>query len=759
MNLDNPVQPKKQKEEKIGTSFGVVGTNIIGGNIDADYESHWRDRDQRNDIIDRMKKGDASIAAVLNAITSSLMSAKWYIEPAGESPEQIKHADFLKRAFFSELADGYKFESFLPAALTCLPYGYSLFEEVYKSKDGLVFWDRFAPRLQSSISRWGIEGEPWVDGHPTGITQWSYGSDETSGDEKKFTRTIPWNKLLRFTFNGAGNNYEGESILRPAYKHWYYKDLYYKLQGVANERWAAGIPVVFFNKDPSASEKTNIEGLLKSIRSNSQAFATFGPNIKEFKIVSSDNSAASAQLENAIDGHDQKIYDSLLLGFLRLSAGKSGGSYALSSDQSSFFMRSLQWVADFIAGVMSSSGQKLIDINYGTQVDYPRMRTSDLTQTNVGEFIKALVAGRTGGILGWGDADEARAREVLGLPKLEQLGVGASARIIPQSANQATPADAINGLSEQKRVFTLADANQPSDREKKFMKNIGEYENFLMSTYGRVEKEVKAIESDLRDGLKALYEKADTKRVDGHIVIIKSPKNSGLKKEALDLVKAQAKKMTRLLVKSANNNDARVMRILFDTTKSMAVSAIVDDEKYFAELSIDEKKFEAFQSGYRSNVNALIMNDPRRVSEQVIQNFNANTNKELALSQLDGQIFNRNTLQLSIISHPRGAYNAAQYDINQTRGFTLYKVLAPKVVLNKLDLYGLTAKLLFSIYTVAQLDKAVSELTDSRTANVVNGLGLHHNAVTYFYPIQSDQLDQEEKVSRAQRAQLKDNLS
>ena len=163
--------------------------------------------------------------------------------------------------------------------------------------------------------------------------------------------------------------------------------------------------------------------------------------------------------------------------------------------------------------------------------------------------------------------------------------------------------------------------------------------------------------------------------------------------------------------------------------------------------------------GYRSNVDALLYNDPRRVEENIIQNFGSQVSIDLAVSQLDGPIFNRNVLSLSLLSHPRGAYNAIQFDINNARGFTMYKVLAPKNVISNLDPSGMTAKLLFGIYTVAQFNKKVSEMTDGKTSEAVNGLGIHHNAITYFFPIPSDQLDEEQKISRAQRSQLKDDLS
>jgi len=52
--------------------------------------------------------------------------------------------------------------------------------------------------------------------------------------------TIPKEKLMVFVYRREGDNYLGTSLLRQAYKHWFFRDKYYKIDAVAQERLGIG---------------------------------------------------------------------------------------------------------------------------------------------------------------------------------------------------------------------------------------------------------------------------------------------------------------------------------------------------------------------------------------------------------------------------------------------------------------------------------------------------------------------------------------
>ena len=58
------------------------------------------------------------------------------------------------------------------------------------------------------------------------------------------TYTIPMSKALLFRTKSRKNNPEGRSILRNAYRSWYFKRRIQEIEGIGIERDLAGLPVM-----------------------------------------------------------------------------------------------------------------------------------------------------------------------------------------------------------------------------------------------------------------------------------------------------------------------------------------------------------------------------------------------------------------------------------------------------------------------------------------------------------------------------------
>ena len=61
------------------------------------------------------------------------------------------------------------------------------------------------------------------------------------------------------------------------------------------------------------------------------------------------------------------------------------------------------------------------------------------------------------------------------------------------------------------------------------------------------------------------------------------------------------------------------------------------------------------------------------------------------------------------------------------------------------------ASSLFMIGTVAMINKRMSKNSEGKNSDTVKGLGLHHGSYEYYYPIESEMLDEEEQIAREQR--------
>jgi hypothetical protein len=173
-----------------------------------------------------------------------------------------------------------KFKHFLRESLGFLDFGFYYFEKTFEVKDGMIEWKEFAPRLPKAHYLWS-DGSEWIDGHPSGITQ----QVNTTDEKKVMTLTIPWQKLILFSYEREGNNFEGVSILRNAYKHYFYKDLLYKVSSISSERYGVGIPTAQVKSTTSKENKLKIDNSLKNIRSNEQSYLSYTDDVVKMEIM------------------------------------------------------------------------------------------------------------------------------------------------------------------------------------------------------------------------------------------------------------------------------------------------------------------------------------------------------------------------------------------------------------------------------------------------------------------------------------------
>lgn len=399
---------KKPKEKELTIEHGKTGTEQQAGMITEDFNS---DLQFPNSIViyDEMRKSDATTGAILSAIKQPLISAKWGIQPGSEESRDKEIADFVSHNLFEKI----KFKHFIRESLGCLDFGFYYFEKLFEIVDWKVEWKQFAPRVPKAHSLWEIKDKPWVDGHPAGVTQLIISSDES----KNGTHEIPWDKLILFSFMKEGNNFEGQSILRNAYRHYFYKSLLYKVESVSMERYWVWVPYAKVKTSMSQPNKDKVQEFLKSIRSNEESFGVVTDDVTELKILTPEG--AGQDIQPPIAHHDRKIYDSILAGFLNLTSGE-GGSNALSKDQSSFFLRGLQGIADFFIDTMNDHIKELVDYNFNGVESYPKLIVADIGSISMDEQINAIDQAFNSGILDITDDDRQMIRDVLKMPRLTQ---------------------------------------------------------------------------------------------------------------------------------------------------------------------------------------------------------------------------------------------------------------------------------------------------------------------------------------------------
>src|SRR4051794_24223661 len=197
---------KKPKAEK-GLEIGDSGTRMLAGIINEEYNTKLLGI-AGVEIYDEMRKSDATVKAAVLSTTLPIRAAEWYIEPASEDALDVEIADFATKAMF-EWQD-IEWADLLRQALLSLPFGHMVFEKVYGTREEggktYIVLNKLAPRMPRSIQKWAIGSD-----NAPGITQ------TTSTGQ---TAEIPMAKLVVIVHEKEGDNWEGISILRAAYKHW-----------------------------------------------------------------------------------------------------------------------------------------------------------------------------------------------------------------------------------------------------------------------------------------------------------------------------------------------------------------------------------------------------------------------------------------------------------------------------------------------------------------------------------------------------------
>lgn len=749
--------PEDIQKKDLRKEYGSVGTRIYGGIIDVDYQENWKDLSKRIETIDEMVGSDATVQQVYEAKTGPILSAYYYLNPADTSTQAEKIKNLIHENLFEHL----DFQQLLTEIVTCVKYGFSIHAINYDIKDGIIF---VRPKFleQASIYRWKTTKGEWTNGHPSGITQQIFGNDE---EKNSSFPEIPWDRILLCSYKRTGNNFEGVSMFRSAYIHWYFKNLMYKIGAIYGERFGAGIPTFEYKKGTSKEAIAKFEELLKNVHSNEQAHMLYEEG-NVFTIATPSGGSIQTFIGDFIEHHNKQIYASCNAGFLNLAGGE-GGSYALSKDQRSFFMETLEADGDFYVERLQRLINHVTILNGYPKELAPQLCISDIGSMSLDEYTNAMATSKTNGLITYQRSDEEKMRSQLKLDPLpediipeyempnkeeQEIGEEKEKKMEEEDTEEKEP----NGL--KKKLARI----QVSQREKTFIKNISDFDNYLEGEYSRVLGIVEKIEEQMQARTLQFYtdlEKKDpsgnkkgVERKDGVEVIASNPYVRKKMNETIRDIKAMENTLTKKLIKSPLQD--RIFRI----TQEMALKAIKEDEQTFATITVDQGKFNSFIAGYISNIDGVIYNDPRRAKEWITQNVGSQVSIELAKEQAKTPIFNRNTLKLSVTAHPRGAYNAIQYDANVKRGFTFFKALIPKSRLKTLSPGGETASILYTISTASEINGTASEKTGGKNTSAINGLGIHHGSYVFWLAVATAVLMQEQEIATEQRRELQEYL-
>lgn len=405
--------------------IGRIGQKRYGGTF---YEEFLRELRGKKGIetYREMAENDDTIGAILFAVEMLIRQASWNVEPGGDTPKDKKAAEFVEQCMH-DMQDTWT--DTISEILSFLTYGWSFHEIVYKRRmgktrdqktrskynDGLIGWRKLPIRAQETLYQWEYDDEDNLIAM-TQLPPPNYG-----------LITIPMDKAMLFRTKSRKGNPEGRSILRNAYRSWYFKRRIQEYEGIGIERDLAGLPVftapediaIWDEDDPDMVKlRTGMEAMVQKIRVDELA-GIVKPHGFEFELL---NSGGSKQFDtNAIiQRYDTGMAMTVLADFIFLGH-QQVGSFALSSDKTELFSMAIGAYLDIICETFNSQGiPQLIDVNgshFDGITDYPKLAHGDIENADI-QKLASYIKDMTGvGILVPDDGLEDYVREAAGLPE------------------------------------------------------------------------------------------------------------------------------------------------------------------------------------------------------------------------------------------------------------------------------------------------------------------------------------------------------
>ena len=418
-------------------TIGSTGLVRFGDDVDEEWLHALRDQNGVR-AFREMRDNDSVVGASIFAIQSLVRSVRWRVDAAeGEDAKDAEEPAMFLEECLEDMS--HTWEELLAEIVSMIWFGWSFFEKVYKVRggsetsdptrksnfdDGRIGWRKISIRAQETLDGWLFDEDGGIRG------MWQVAAPS-------YRRVlVPIEKGVLFRTEIAKNNPEGRSLLRNAYRSWFFLKRLQELEAIGIERDLAGLPVVelplaYFGTGASPEKraaKENFAKMIQQVRRNEHEGVVFPSELDEegkptgykFRLMASPGTR-QVNVDEAIQRYEKRIAMTLLTQFLFLGMDKVG-SFSLSSDQTDLFASALGSILDSIEETFNRFAvAELMQLNGFEPETWPRLVHGDIEKQDVEKFAKTLVALTDGGLLTVDDTLEAHVREELNLPPKEEV--------------------------------------------------------------------------------------------------------------------------------------------------------------------------------------------------------------------------------------------------------------------------------------------------------------------------------------------------
>lgn len=425
--------PRKRAPSTV--ELGTVGIKQFSGQVDEEQHVRLKGRKAAK-VFEEMAANDALIGGILYIVEAALRRIKWSVEPADDSDAAKKEAEWLE-SVFDDMDQ--PFEEFISEILSFLVYGFALHEQVlklrlgpeetnprFKSKydDGRIGLRALAPRAQTTIDRWDMDDA-------TGRVLGAWQVDPVTGREIY----LPIERCLHVKTKSRKNNPEGVSILRSAYRSWSFKKRLEEIEAIGVSRDLTGIPVIempaaIMSRTASNDQRaarTAMENLVSQIARDEREGIVFPsemdsegkPTGYKLRLMSSPGQKA-IPADPIIRRYDSRIAVSVAAEVILLGLEKTG-SFAMASQKSSNFARSLEFYVGTIASALNKQVvQRLCELNNIPTELRPYVEPGEVAEPDLKDIALAIQQIAGAGLITPTHKTENELREMLNLSEITE---------------------------------------------------------------------------------------------------------------------------------------------------------------------------------------------------------------------------------------------------------------------------------------------------------------------------------------------------
>jgi len=423
VNLSETPKPAPKTGIEIGTSASGTMTSLFANEFFDDSPIKIQD-------LKAMLDNDGTIQALYNMMVMPILGSSWTIEADDiESDNAIEQAAWVEETLRMPPHKGgmsTPFDLVLAQALRAVVEGYAAFEKVLDVVDGKIVFKKIAWRDPTTISM--LQDDR---GGFAGLKQRAY-----IGKEYKEVE-IPLERSFVYTYGKEFHNLKGRSAFTSAYSAYDKKRRLLYLAEQQAQSDALKLKVVEGKEGGGQAELNETVEEIDNLGFKATAGVPNG-----YKVTSL-NDSGGLNLMPFIEFQNSEMARSVLAMFILLGTGSnSGGSYALSQDQSDFFIQALMSIRNSIAShITSYLISDLYDYNFATP-EYGTFKFEDITDSTVDlltqTFIKIVEKGMLPEDVAVGVVQKMADKLEIDVDLLNQA---TNSPIIPPTPPEVTPTD------------------------------------------------------------------------------------------------------------------------------------------------------------------------------------------------------------------------------------------------------------------------------------------------------------------------------